>query len=157
MAGTVAWGPCRGPPTPPSASRTRGCGPGGRSRARTRAGSRSSCAAATAHVLFVRHTYGDRQVWELPGGGLRRREVPQDGAAREAREELGLDLAWRGLGLVETGGEGKTTTIHVFAAELPAGGEVTPDARELAEVRWAPPSAPPFPLGRDAPPVLGLL
>jgi 8-oxo-dGTP pyrophosphatase MutT (NUDIX family) len=108
-------------------------------------------------VLFVRHTYGDRALWELPGGGLRRRESPQDGAAREAREELGLDLAWRGLGLVETGGDGKTTTIHVFVAELPAGGAVDPDAGELADVRWAAPSAPPAPLGRDAPPVLGLL
>ena len=96
-------------------------------------------------------------MWELPGGGLRRREAPQDGAAREAREELGLDLACRGLALVETGGDGKTTTIHVFIAALPAGGEVEPDGGELAEVRWAPPSAPPAPLGRDAPPVLGLL
>ena len=110
------------------------------------------------HVLFVRHTYGDRELWELPGGGLRRREAPQDGAAREAREELGLDLAWRGLGLVETGGDGKTTTIHVFPAELPAGRRrSSPTPGELAEVRWAPPSAPPVPLGRDAPPVLGLL
>ena len=106
-------------------------------------------------VLFVRHTYGDRAVWELPGGGLRRREAPQDGAAREAREELGLDLACRGLALVETGGDGKTTTIHVFTAALPAGGEVEPDGGELAEVRWAPPSAPPARSGATRHPCSG--
>jgi ADP-ribose pyrophosphatase YjhB (NUDIX family) len=112
---------------------------------------------ADGHVLFVRHTYGNRAVWEVPGGGLRRREAPQDGADREAREELGLELPWRGVGVVETGGHHKTTTLHVFAAEIPDGRAPDPDGGELAEVRWAPPAAPPSPLGRDAPPVLGLL
>ena len=53
-------------------------------------------------VVFVRHAYGDRRQWELPGGGIKRGEDPRDTAAREAREELGLDLAdWRALGTVE--------------------------------------------------------
>ena len=36
-------------------------------------------------VLFVRHAYGDRSCWELPGGGIKRGEDARDGAAREAR------------------------------------------------------------------------
>ena len=39
-------------------------------------------------VLLVRHTYG-RRSWDLPGGTVRRREVPIDAARREMHEELG--------------------------------------------------------------------
>ena len=109
-------------------------------------------------VLFVRHTYGDRggvgaagRRAAAPRGAPGRRRA---GGARGARASTSPAAA---SALVETGGDGKTTTIHVFIAALPAGGEVEPDGGELAEVRWAPPSAPPAPLGRDAPPVLGLL
>jgi 8-oxo-dGTP pyrophosphatase MutT (NUDIX family) len=44
-------------------------------------------------LLFVRHAYGDRNSWELPGGGIKRGEDPRDAAAREAREELGIELS----------------------------------------------------------------
>ena len=43
-------------------------------------------------VLFVRHTYGDRTPWEMPGGGLRRGEAPEAAVRREMREELGIEL-----------------------------------------------------------------
>jgi len=39
-------------------------------------------------VLLVRHTYGSRS-WDLPGGQIRRREVPLETARREMNEELG--------------------------------------------------------------------
>jgi 8-oxo-dGTP pyrophosphatase MutT (NUDIX family) len=108
------------------------------------------------HVLFVRHSYGHRDTWELPGGSLRRGEVPEDAARREAHEELGVDLTWRGAGLVPTGGWGKTTDLHCFTAEIghPA---LDVDAVELVEVRWAPAARPPQPLGVDVPAMLGLL
>ena len=31
-------------------------------------------------------------MWELPGGGLEHGELPQDGLAREIREEMGLTI-----------------------------------------------------------------
>ena len=39
-------------------------------------------------VLLVRHTYGHR-AWDLPGGTVKRREVPLAAAQREMHEELG--------------------------------------------------------------------
>src|SRR5688500_10229094 len=45
-----------------------------------------------ANVLFVRRAYGDRDEWQLPGGGIGRREEPLAAALREAHEELGVDL-----------------------------------------------------------------
>ena len=108
-------------------------------------------------VLFVRHAYGDRRSWEVPGGGIRRREEPVTAARREAREELGADLPdWRALGSTEISGMGKTTTLHCFEASA-TGRTLTPDLAELEEVRWADPATPPQPLGHDAPAVLRLL
>jgi 8-oxo-dGTP pyrophosphatase MutT (NUDIX family) len=101
-------------------------------------------------VVFVRHTYGDRRHWELPGGGIKRGEAPRAAAAREAREELGLDLAdWHTLGTVKVYGYGRETTISCFAATSP-GRALTVDAGEIAEARWCTLADPPVPLSLDA-------
>ena len=62
-------------------------------------------------VLLVRHTYGSSTRWELPGGGVKRREEPRAAARREAREELGVDIAdWRPLGDLFERIDGKRVT-----------------------------------------------
>jgi 8-oxo-dGTP pyrophosphatase MutT (NUDIX family) len=101
-------------------------------------------------VVFVRHAYGDRRLWELPGGGIKRGEEPRDAAAREAREELGLDLAdWRTLGTVKVYGYGRQTMISCFEARSP-GRALEVDAGEIAEARWCTLTDPPVPLSVDA-------
>jgi 8-oxo-dGTP pyrophosphatase MutT (NUDIX family) len=101
-------------------------------------------------VVFVRHAYGDRRRWELPGGGIKRGEDPRDTAAREAREELGLELEdWRALGCVESHGYGKRTTMFCFEARSPARA-LTVDAGEIEEAAWFALADPPAPLGLDA-------
>jgi 8-oxo-dGTP pyrophosphatase MutT (NUDIX family) len=101
-------------------------------------------------VLFVRHAYGDRRCWELPGGGIKRGEQPRDAAAREAREELGLDLAeWRAIGAVEAHGYGKRTTMICFEGR-PADRAVTIDLGEIEEARWFDVADLPRGLGLDA-------
>ena len=106
-------------------------------------------------ILFIRHTYGDRRLWELPGGGMRRGEPPPVAAAREAREELGVELVWRPLATIELR-DHRLTTMHVFAAEATTAA-VTPDPGELAEVRWAAPAVPPSPLSPSSTAILRLL
>ncbi len=108
-------------------------------------------------VLFVRHTYGNRHIWELPGGGLRRGEEPAVAARREMNEELGIDPGdLREVGSIEVSGDHKRTRLVCF--ELDARGLPLRLSRvELAEARWATPSAPPQPLGRDAATLLRLI
>jgi 8-oxo-dGTP pyrophosphatase MutT (NUDIX family) len=99
-------------------------------------------------VLFVRHTYGDREAWELPGGRAHRREPAAEAARREAREELGADVAdWREAGVARLAQRGARLTITALEARWPDG--VAPDADpvEIAQVAWHPIDAPPAPLG----------
>jgi 8-oxo-dGTP pyrophosphatase MutT (NUDIX family) len=108
-------------------------------------------------VLLVRHAYGDRRRWELPGGGIKRAEEPRATAAREAREELAIDVArWHALGTVEVRGYGKRTTLFCFEAR-PAGRAVTIDEGEIEEARWFELADLPTAIGPDARVILARL
>ena len=108
-------------------------------------------------VLFVRHTYGNRSAWEIPGGGLHRGEAPEAAVRREMREELGIELVdVREVGRVEVAGSHKRTLLHCFAGGT-GGVPLRLEAAEIAEARWAPPDTPPRPLGPDAAVLLDLV
>jgi 8-oxo-dGTP pyrophosphatase MutT (NUDIX family) len=99
-------------------------------------------------VLLVRHTYGRRREWDLPGGLVRRGEAPAHAARREIDEELGIALdALRELGRFETNIEHRRDTVFCFTAELP-GPEVSINPVEIGEARWFPRGALPSSLGR---------
>lgn len=48
---------------------------------------------ADGRILLVRHTYGDRDAWGLPGGGRHADEPADLTATREIREEVGAEIA----------------------------------------------------------------
>jgi ADP-ribose pyrophosphatase YjhB (NUDIX family) len=87
-------------------------------------------------VLLVRHTYGRRSEWDLPGGFINDGETPQDAALRELEEEIGL----RGrrpvaLGALLERSSGRRNTIHGFAADTD-GAPLALDEGEIAQARW---------------------
>ena len=88
-------------------------------------------------ILLVRHCYGDRQIWHMPGGGYRPRgENPEQAARREVREELGLELGrLTHLGHYRTDKLGNRDTAQIFVtiAREPTI-QIGP---EIAEYRWA--------------------
>jgi ADP-ribose pyrophosphatase YjhB (NUDIX family) len=99
-------------------------------------------------ALFVRHTYGARECWEIPGGGVRAGEPLAGAARREAFEELGADVtAWDELATVRGAWYGKDEQLTVLAARWP-GGAPRPDPVEIAAVAWFALGDPPSPLGR---------
>lgn len=55
----------------------------------------------TKQIILVHHTYSDG--WHLPGGGIKRNELPVQAALRELREEIGLrSLSRMDVGTSET-------------------------------------------------------
>jgi len=89
-------------------------------------------------VLLVRHTYGRRAEWDLPGGFINEGETPQDAALREVAEEVGL-RAQRpiALGAVLQRSSGRRDMVHAFASDAD-GAPLELDEGEIAQARWFP-------------------
>jgi 8-oxo-dGTP pyrophosphatase MutT (NUDIX family) len=109
-------------------------------------------------VLLVRHTYGQRSTWYLPGGGAHRHESPLRVAEREMHEELGLSgLHWHEVATRQMRLERMPVHLTCLHAELPDSPQLRPDPVEIADVRWFAQDELPTPLGAEVRPLLGLL
>jgi len=103
-------------------------------KVRTR-GAKAMVFNGEGELLLIRNSYGRSHLWVLPGGGIGRRESPQDAAAREVKEETGLAVReLRLLSVHANEGEGKRDTIHLFAAR--ADGAPNADAFEVDEAKF---------------------
>jgi 8-oxo-dGTP pyrophosphatase MutT (NUDIX family) len=99
-------------------------------------------------VLLVRHTYGARRRWELPGGAVKRWEEPPEAARREAAEELGIDIEhWASLGALPARLHRRRDTLFCFAVCV-GDLDLDIDPGEIAEARWFPRNRLPSPVGR---------
>ena len=86
-------------------------------------------------LLLVRHTYGNKALFLLPGGGVHPFEKPEVAAAREVKEELNCGV--EGLTFLATYRstfEGKRDTVHLFRGGVSGG--VRADRVEVAEARF---------------------
>lgn len=104
---------------------------------------------AQKEILLVRHTYKYPGQWDLPGGGIRKDELPPMAATRELAEELGVNA--RHLEHVIT-----TRLYHRYHYDnldifvcRDFSGPPSPDLIEISQAEW-------FPL-EDIPPNLSPL
>lgn len=103
---------------------------------------------ADGRVLLVHHTYG-RLNWEIPGGGSESGESAATTALREAREELGVDVALErlvGVYWEPAWGSGRGMHHFVFTAKLRGPLPSRPADPEISEWGWFAPSQPPRPI-----------
>lgn len=79
--------------------------------------------------------------WSLPGGGMRRGELPVDGAVRELYEETGIRLApsqLEYLGECDYRRHGHRFTYHVYAAAVDTALPLRRQWYEVSAVAWLP-------------------
>jgi 8-oxo-dGTP diphosphatase len=93
-------------------------------------------------ILLVHQAYGAHH-WDFVGGGAENGESPEEAAIREAREEIGLTVAPRGLiGIYFN--RWRSLLVFIFAGDV-IGGTLTLQVDEIAEIGWfAPDELPPL-------------
>jgi ADP-ribose pyrophosphatase YjhB (NUDIX family) len=107
-------------------------------------------------VLLVRHTYGSR-AWDLPGGQIRRREVPLDAARREMDEEIGRRIEdWVDFGKLYSSRNHHRHVVYLFHGRL-ADRRVDPDLVELDQAQWFALTGLPSDISRHVRPILSHL
>lgn len=87
-------------------------------------------------LLLVRQVY--RSHWGVPGGLLRRNELPGDGARREVFEEVGLSIDLVGEPAVVVDPEPRRVDVVYRARPAPGSDaeSATPCSPEIVEARW---------------------
>jgi ADP-ribose pyrophosphatase YjhB (NUDIX family) len=83
-------------------------------------------------ILVVRTTYLGPG-WMLPGGRVERSETPHAAAARETREETGIEVDVERLILVDA--HRRRNVSFIYAATV-VGGTLAPQFGEIAETGW---------------------
>jgi len=100
-------------------------------------------------VVLVRHNYGPRRMWQLPGGGMHRGESPLATARREMREELGIEgVDFHLLTTLELELVHRRVMIAGTHAEL-TDTALDPDPVEIAEARFFAHDALPRPISAE--------
>jgi 8-oxo-dGTP pyrophosphatase MutT (NUDIX family) len=92
-------------------------------------------------VIVIAKPWYTRGLYRLPSGGVHPGETLEAGAAREAREETGVEMKLLRYHLridVEFRGEAHTVpwTSHVFSARHVAGEVAAEDTDEIREAKW---------------------
>ena len=87
-------------------------------------------------ILLIRNTYGDRMLWNLPGGGYSpTRESAESAIRRELREELCVNpVSVRVLGEYLTAAEGKRDTVTIYLCQITS--DVVDANCEISEFKW---------------------
>ena len=97
--------------------------------------------------LYVRNDYGHRSI-TFPGGSIEKGESAIQAAAREAKEEIGLDIKnLKLVGEILSTEEGKRDNISIFYAQSD-NDCLKIDEFEIAEASW---------FTKDSPPKFGKL
>lgn len=110
----------------------------GRGAARFPIGAAVLVRDARGQILLVQQSYRSSAIWLPPGGWVDRGETPEQAACREAREEVGLEVAVGRPLAVGGGGYGEVTILFDCA---PVGEPNLRLSDEIERAAFFPPDA----------------
>lgn len=85
-------------------------------------------------ILLVKPTYGYK--YTFPGGGIKKKESPEEGLRREIKEELGIELGEvKFLGSFVSTAEYKKDEVFAFFSELKTD-ELIIQKFEIEKIKW---------------------
>ena len=85
--------------------------------------------------LFIRNSYG-KHGWTFSGGGVHRKETPEEAVKREVREELGINIQEvKELGEYMNTKEYKRDIVYCFYSKV-SNQEISIDKSEISEAQW---------------------
>jgi 8-oxo-dGTP diphosphatase len=103
------------------------------SRPRTRGATAIIC--YKDEILLVKNTYGKGR-WLFPGGGVEKKELPEQAVRREIKEELGISMTEVNLlGTHFFTDNFKKDTVWFFESHVDTR-SVQPNKKEIAEAEW---------------------
>ena len=87
-------------------------------------------------ILLIKNTYRD-SLWNLPGGGIKKKETPEDAVIREVEEETKITINNPTLiGSFVTDREYKIDNVYCFFAVI-EDNKVLIDHIEVMDAKWA--------------------
>ncbi len=91
----------------------------------------------TNKILLILHSYGNKILWNIPGGGYRpKKETAQQAAIREVQEELNINLqSVAKVGKYYTEIQGKRDTVILFTGKLHPSFLIEQND-EIAKLKW---------------------
>ncbi len=93
------------------------------------------CVDEQNRVLLLNHVFHPQYPWGLPGGWLDPKEQPIDCAAREIREETGLEIEIENLAQFSYKTRPFSHLIIIYRAHV-TGGQLNLNNNEIIEARW---------------------
>ena len=88
-------------------------------------------------IIVTKDWLDSHRYWRLPGGGVKRSELPKQGAIRELKEEIGVELPINTLKLVKKGKHPSMKyRFWVYEAILDKKPIIIMNKFELLEVSW---------------------
>jgi ADP-ribose pyrophosphatase YjhB (NUDIX family) len=87
-------------------------------------------------ILLIQHSYDDKKLWNLPGGGYNpNKETSIEAIKRELKEELAIiPINLIQLGEYKSDKEGKHDTVTIFLAQIPL--DKFNLNYEISQVQW---------------------
>ncbi len=87
-------------------------------------------------ILFIKNTYSEKNLWNLPGGGIKKNETLEEAIKREIKEETGIKISnLINIGNYLNNRNYKRDTVYCYHSKTEEE-NILINKNEILEARW---------------------